>query len=580
MVPGFGSGPDFICRISFSSISRMKMNQEDQGNIILIGFSTTGKSKVAREVARHLGWDFADSDDEVVRIAGKDIPEIFAQDGETKFRELEHQVLERACARKELVIASGGGAILDAENREMFRRSGAVICLEARPETIYRRLIQDTEYNASPVVRPLLAGDHPLQRIESLKASRQHYYDMADWTVHTDNLTLEEVAAEVIRGRQYWSRRQQAGISQDSINMATLEVRTGLERYSVLAGWGLLDELGMRMRQVGLSGTVNIISDDNVFLIYGDRVRRCLEDAGFVVNSLAVPPGETTKTMESATSIYDFLVEHRVERDDAIIALGGGMVGDLAGFTAATFLRGLPLVQMPTTLVAMVDASIGGKVAVNHPQGKNLIGAFYQPRLVLADIQALTTLPQRELTSGWAEVIKYGAILDTELFQFLEESAEKLDRLEPDATAHAVACSARVKAQVVGEDERERGKRIILNYGHTIAHGLETATGYERFLHGEAVAIGMMGAITLSHRLGLVSIDVVERQRSLLERLGLAVTCSGVDFSAVLKAMELDKKIRGKAIRWVLLGGIGETVIRDDVAQEDVVRVLEELITG
>jgi 3-dehydroquinate synthase len=269
------------------------------------------------------------------------------------------------------------------------------------------------------------------------------------------------------------------------------------------------------------------------------------------------------------------------------------MVGDLAGFVAATFLRGMFWIQVPTSLVAMVDASIGGKVGVNHPEGKNLIGAFYQPNLVLADCQALTTLPQRELTSGWAEVIKHGMILDEEFVQFLEGNVNRLTKLEPELLTRAIARSAAIKAQVVSQDEKEReGKRTILNYGHTIAHGLEAATQYKRFLHGEAVAIGMVGAAKLSQRLGLLPSAAVERQQALLQKFGLPTSLRAeaasqrrgrkrsnlkLSLAGVTRAMELDKKVRGKAIRWVLLQDIGKAVIRSDVPQQAVLTVLHEL---
>jgi 3-dehydroquinate synthase len=297
-----------------------------------------------------------------------------------------------------------------------------------------------------------------------------------------------------------------------------------------------------------------------------------------------VPPGEETKNMDYAIKIYNFLVGHRAERDDVIIALGGGMVGDLAGFVAATFLRGMFWIQVPTSLIAMVDASIGGKVGINHPDGKNLIGAFYQPTLVLADPQALTTLPQRELVSGWAEVIKHGMILDKEFFVFLEANVNRLTKLEPEAATRAVARSAAIKAQVVNQDEKEReGKRTMLNYGHTIAHGLEAATQYKCFLHGEAVAIGMMGAAKLSQRLGLLPSAAVERQQALLQKFGLPTSLPAMrsnlklSLAGVTRAMELDKKMKGKAIRWVLLQDIGRTVVRSDVPQKEVLAVLQEL---
>lgn len=570
------------------------MDQRAPRNIILIGFSFTGKTRVGQEVARRLRWGFIDSDDEIVALAGKGIPEIFAEDGEERFRELERQALEGLCARENLVISTGGGAIVDPRSRELFAQSGVVICLEAKPQTIYERLLAAQKDDS--VVRPLLAGEDPLSRIESLKIFRQPFYAMADWAVYTDSLSIDEVCEEVIHGLRQVSRRWDQGRRHSALfpspavaaresdapyceaSGAAFAVTTATESYPVFVGWGLLDELGDRMRHAGLGDCAHIISDEEVFSRYGARARQSLEQAGFSVDAFAVPAGEGTKTIDTATKIYDWLVEGRAERVHAIVALGGGMVGDLGGFVAATFLRGLPLVQVPTSLVAMTDAAIGGKVAVNHHQGKNLIGAFYQPRLVLADVSALSTLPGRELISGWAEVIKHALILDPAFLEFLEAHARSLLDLEAEAITEAVKRSAALKAGVIGEDEKERGRRMILNYGHTIAHGLEAATGYERFLHGEAVAVGMMGAAMLSQRLGLLPAEIVERQRRLTRSFGLPVSCVDVDRAMVLEAMELDKKVREKAVRWVLLAGIGRPILRDDISVPHVESVLEELL--
>jgi len=546
-------------------------------------------------VARRLRWGFVDSDDEIVALGGKGIPEIFAEDGEERFRELERQTLEGLCTKENLVISTGGGAIVDPKNRELFTQSGVVICLEAKPQTIYERLLAAQKTDS--VVRPLLAGDDPLSRIESLKMFRQPFYAMADWAVYTDSLSIDEVCEEVIHGWRQVSRRwdqerrhialfpsptvaaRESDAPYCEASGAAFTVTTATASYPVFVGRGLLDELGDRMRHAGLGDSARIISDEEVFSHYGARASQSLEQAGFSVDAFAVPAGEGTKTMDTAIKIYDWLVDGRAERVHAIVALGGGMVGDLAGFVAATFLRGLPLVQVPTSLVAMTDAAIGGKVAVNHPQGKNLIGAFYQPRLVLADVSALSTLPRRELISGWAEVIKHALILAPEFLEFLEAHAERLLDLEVEAITEAVKRSAALKAGVVGEDEKERGRRMILNYGHTLAHGLETATGYERFLHGEAVAVGMMGAAMLSQRLGLLPAEIVERQRKLTQSFGLPTSCSDVDRARVLEAMKLDKKVREKAVRWVLLTGVGKPILRDDISVAHVESVLEELLT-
>ncbi len=566
------------------------MGEKAAGNIILTGFSYTGKTKAGQKVAWKLGWKFIDIDEEIVHSYGKPIAEIFARDGEERFRELESKVLERVCQGSNTVIATGGGAVMSAANREMMMESGVVVCLEAKPATIYRRLLKDAEDPTNQEPRPLLAGPEPLRRIEWLKGFRQPYYVLADWTVHTDNLTVEEVADQVILGWRYGRRGRAAlPVLPDARESdapyceqkgAACVVTTATENYPVFLGWGILEELGKRMRNAGLSGTAHIVSDDTVFPLYGARVAKILEDAGFAVDSLVVPQGERSKSFETAVKIYDWLVDCRAERGDNIVALGGGVVGDLAGFVAATFARGLPLIQVPTSLVGMVDSSIGGKVAVNHPQGKNLIGAFYQPRVVIADTQVLTTLPRRELVSGWAEVIKHAMIRDPLLLELLEERTEKLLVLERAATSDVVARNAAIKAKIVSEDEKEQGIRIILNYGHTIAHGLEAATDYERFLHGEAVAIGMVGAAMISREVGLLSQEVVDRQKALLERFGLPAGFSGVDIERLLRAMDLDKKVRSKRVRWVLLRGIGQPVVRDDVHGEVAVGAIRKLLQG
>jgi shikimate kinase/3-dehydroquinate synthase len=562
-------------------------------NLIITGFSGTGKSLVAKEVARRLNWDFLDTDDEIVEQTGKPIAEIFRQDGEGKFRELERDTIRKACQQKQTVIAIGGGAIVDPQNYELLAKTGVIVCLEAKPETIYERLFRAAARSPETEVRPLLATDNPLERIRQLKASRQPYYAKADWTIHTNGLSISEVAEEVIRASKLLQRTDSFQLSTLSDKDVACMVKTATQSYPIFVGYGLLDKLGEKMRQAALSGIATIISDENVFSLYGSKIKGILKDAGFAINSFVVPPCEETKSMDYVIKIYDFLVEHRAERDDIIVAMGGGMVGDLAGFVAATFLRGMFWIQVPTSLVAMVDASIGGKVGVNHPEGKNLIGAFYQPNLVLADCQTLTTLPQRELISGWAEVIKHGLILDKEFFEFLENNVNGLAKLEPELLTRAIARSAAIKAQVVSQDEKEReGKRTILNYGHTVAHGLETATQYKRFLHGEAVAIGMMGAAKISQRLGLLTSAAVERQQALLQKFGLPTSLRAeaasqrrgrkrdnlkLSLAGVTRAMELDKKVRGKAIHWVLLQDIGKAVIRSDVPQKEVLAVLQEL---
>ncbi|MBI2856069.1 MAG: 3-dehydroquinate synthase [Chloroflexi bacterium] len=546
-------------------------------NLILTGFSGTGKSHVGRLVAQLMGWDFVDTDEEIARRAGKPIADIFSQDGEAHFRQLEDEAITRACAMSHAVVSTGGGAIVDSANHRAMSTSGFIVCLEARPETILERLQGLGALSESQSIRPLLAGPDPLLQIQDIKARRQPHYALADWTVHTDNLAPAEVAQEVLRG---WQRRaaRDHGWPASGKDAPSFVVRTPSATYPVYVEWGLLDRIGPYLKGLGIGGPIYIITDSHVGSRYAQRVQRSLQDSLVECHIYVVAPGEVSKSLEAAEAIYSWLAEQRCERRHAILALGGGAVGDLAGFVAATFLRGLEVVQVPTSLAAMVDASIGGKTGVNLPAAKNLVGAFHQPRAVLADLDTLRTLPRRELASGWAEAIKHGLILDPSLFELFEGKIEALLELEPKTTAEVVARSMAIKAGVVEEDERETtGRRTILNYGHTIGHALESATRYEALLHGEAVSIGMMAAARISHQMGLLPQDAVERQEQMLRGFGLPTAYPGADAAAVLKAIELDKKAASRKINWVLLEAIGLATLRSDVPLELVEEIVGEI---
>jgi 3-dehydroquinate synthase len=572
------------------------MASDPPRRIFLTGFSFSGKSRVAPVIANSLGWRTVDLDDLIVEAAGKPIPQIFADEGEPGFRLRETKALRHACQGTEVVVATGGGIVLAEENRRLMAASGVVVCLEARPETIYARLQQAANVDESE--RPLLRGADPLGRIRHLKALRQPLYALADFTVHTDDLSPELVAEEVVRAWRRFaecfsydgSRLAGAAAGSTTVEMADVpvaepgpicSVKTETADYPVYAGWDVFDALGEKLRQAGLSGGLYVITDFNVNNHYGFRAAEVLRREGFAVHTYIVPAGESSKSLERASEIYDWLTAHKAERGQGVIALGGGVVGDLAGFVAATYLRGLPLVQAPTSLLAMVDASIGGKVAVDQREAKNLVGAFYQPLLVFADVATLRTLPERELTSGWAEVIKHALVLDAGLLALLEDQVDALRGLDPDVTTQVVRRSMALKAQVVAEDERElTGRRSILNYGHTAGHALEAAAGYGTLLHGEAVAWGMIVAGEIGRRIGLTPQEVVERQQAALTRFGLLRALSAVSVDAVVSAMSLDKKVSGKGIRWVLVADTGKPVLRSDVPLPLAREVIEAALTG
>ena len=372
---------------------------------------------------------------------------------------------------------------------------------------------------------------------------------------------------EVIRA--YRTLTQRGKPAEEATPSADFVVTTETQTYPGYVGWSILDTIGAHMKEVGLKGRAHIIADKNVYALHGKHLENALTAAGFGVDVYPLQPGERSKTMSSAMDIYAWLAQHRAERKDCIVSFGGGVAGDLAGFVAATYLRGLSLVHVPTSLLAMVDASVGGKVAVDLPLGKNLVGAFYQPQLVLADTQLLTSLPQRELSAGWAEVIKHALILDAGLFSFIDENKKKLLALDPVLSTEVIRRSTTIKADVVSRDEKEtNGLRMLLNYGHTVGHALEAATGYDTLLHGEAVAIGMMAAGRISVGTGRLAKEDLAEQERILRAFNLPVTAPPVDLDAVRNAMSLDKKVSGKAIRWVLLEDIGRSTTDATVPQE------------
>jgi 3-dehydroquinate synthase len=361
-------------------------------------------------------------------------------------------------------------------------------------------------------------------------------------------------------------------------NLAAI-VHTSQGDYRALVGRGIIKHLGEEARNTGLHGKAFLIADEAVFRECVRPVQESMESTGFETHVLVLPSGETTKNLDKIRDIYAWLARLRAERQDVVLALGGGVMGDAAGFAAATYRRGVPFIQVPTTLASMVDASLGGKVAVNLPEGKNLVGAFHQPKLVLSDIDTLKTLPAREMAAGWAEAIKHGLILDQDLLSTFETEADRLIDLKDDLAVDVIRRSVAIKADVVSADEFETGDtRVLLNYGHTIGHALEAVSEYGQFLHGEGVSIGMMGAARICRDLGLISDELVDRQRAVLQQYNLPISAPGMDVDAVFEATKSDKKSAGGAIRWVVLEGSGKSSTRRDVPDELVRAAIESLV--
>lgn len=350
--------------------------------------------------------------------------------------------------------------------------------------------------------------------------------------------------------------------------------------YNIITSPNSLGNVGRHLTSLKLGQKILVISNPDIFDYYGETVINSLNEAGFKVFSHLIPAGETYKTLESISQVYDIALKHRLERTSTLLALGGGVIGDMTGFAAATWLRGINFVQVPTSLLAMVDASIGGKTGVNHPQGKNLIGAFYQPRLVFIDPMVLKTLPVREFRAGMAEVIKYGVIWNPNLFNQLEaqKKLDSLDNINLEILQEIIEQSCQAKVDVVNQDEKEAGLRAILNYGHTIGHAIESLTGYSQINHGEAVALGMVAAGKIAVKLGMWTEEMAQRQENLLKKSALPVSLDNhLNLENIIETLQLDKKVKGGKVRFILPTKIGKVEIKEEIPSEVIITVLEEM---
>ncbi|MFZ5863302.1 MAG: 3-dehydroquinate synthase [Nitrospirota bacterium] len=520
-------------------------------NVVLLGAMGSGKSTVGRRLAERLGLSFVDTDVLVERAARRSIAQIFKEDGEPKFRSLERRAVAAALAGRRQVIATGGGSVLDPSTRARLKRAGITIWLQASPEAAADRLQGNGD-------RPLLATGRSVDTLRRLLAQREPYYREALMHVETSGRSVEDVTSAIV------ARLQPAS--------TLVSVSAGAIQYDVNIGWGTLGCIGERLRGRHRACGVAVVTNPLVGRLYTDRVTTSLRASGFRPFVARIPDGERYKTLRTAGRLYDELVRRRFERGDLVLALGGGVIGDLAGFVAATYVRGVHYVQVPTTVVAQVDSSIGGKTGVDHRHGKNLIGAFHHPIMVDADVSTLGTLPRREFIAGLAEVVKYGVIADAALFAYLEDHVDAIVGGAPDVLVEMVRRSAAVKADVVRQDERESGLRRILNYGHTAGHVIETLTGYSAVRHGEGVAMGMDFAARLAARLGRCDETFVRRQRTLLERFGLPASPPKIAPHRAMDTMRLDKKVRDGQVHFVLPRAIGSVTV-EPVTTQDILAV-------
>ena len=360
--------------------------------------------------------------------------------------------------------------------------------------------------------------------------------------------------------------------------MQEVRVELDVNSYTIYIGNTLLDQLACIMKNFSFSKRGLLVSDSNVAPLYENQLLNALKACGIQFDSLVVDAGEQAKSFDIAQVIYTKVIAAGLDRKSPIIALGGGVVGDLTGFIAATYLRGVPFIQIPTSLLAQVDSSVGGKVAINHSLGKNLIGAFYQPKFVFMDLDVLKSLPNREIYSGLAEIIKYGIIADCEFFTYLEEHCREILELNVEAMNHIIRRSCEIKAAVVSQDEKESGLRMILNFGHTIAHAVESDTAYKKYNHGEAVGIGMHGAALISYELGLIDSIVLNKVIRIIESFHLPLYAFDCKVENLFEFIGRDKKSVGGKVKWVLMDSIGHVIIRNDISDDLIKKVLHVVV--
>jgi len=534
-------------------------------SIVLVGLMGAGKTSIGRRLAARLGLPFRDADAEIELAAGCTVPELFSRYGERAFRDGERRVIRRLLAGDPMVLAFGGGAYMDSQTRAAARTDAVTIWLRCPLPTLVRR-VSGRDH------RPLLNDGDPAEILQRLIDQRYPIYAEADVIVDCGDETPDATTAQVMDALLAWQPPRRLSVTLPSIS------------YDVVIGDNLLSRAGALLAPVLPQKRAIVVTDATVAELHLPALQRGLAETGVAMQQIVVPVGEASKSLQSYLSVLDQMLEARIERRTAVIALGGGVVGDLAGFAAATVLRGVPFVQIPTTLLAQVDSSVGGKTAVNTPQGKNLVGAFYQPRIVLADTATLDTLPPRELRAGYAEIAKAGLIGDAAFFDWCERNGAGVVGGERDAQAEAILRACAFKAAVVGDDEREEKPndgRALLNLGHTFGHALEAEYGYNGgLLHGEGVAVGLGLAFKLSARLGHCSAADAGRVMAHVAAVGLPAELAVLNrrFSAatLIGHMRRDKKVRDRALNFVLARGIGQAFTASDVPVEAVAELLRD----
>lgn len=546
-------------------MSRRSPLQPPARFIFVTGFMATGKTTNGRCLAQRLGLGFVDTDEQVEAHTGKRVAQIFAEDGEERFRELEHQALRAAIAGPAAVVSTGGGMIAHERNLVAMRAAGPVLALSASAETILRRAGNRPD-------RPLLVAEDRLGRIRELLAQRAAAYARADHQVSSEGTCSRETVEAMVAALARDPRT--ATLVRERVRVG---VRAGDANYLIHIGEGAYDDLGSIVPAPSQGVRCAVVTTDVVGPLYAAEVAEALRCGGWEPQVIAVPDGEASKTLEMAGVLYGELAESGVDGGGALFALGGGVAGDLGGFVAATYRRGIRFVQLPTSLLAQVDASVGGKVAVDHPRAKNLIGAFHQPHAVIIDTRVLRSLSIRLMACGLAELIKHALIADETMLEFMECELPQFLALEKATVRYLLARSCQIKADVVEADPRDQGQRAVLNFGHTVGHAVEVAADGWALGHGEAVAIGMVAEARMGEALGLTQAGTSERLARLLERAGLPTSACGIDLERAERALLQDKKIAAGRLRLPYVPRAGMVAITEEVGAEALVGALRDV---
>lgn len=549
------------------------LNLTDKKIIVLTGMMGVGKTTIGSKLANKLGFYFIDSDQEIEDFAGQSIANIFADKGEKYFRQIEKEIVAKILNRDEQIVLSlGGGAFMDAEIRNLIKDRAFSIWLYADIETLLHRI-------STKNTRPLLHNVDKRSALSDLIIKRYPTYKQADIQIDTSKENYDSVIKNITKKIE--------GLSADKLEKEIVKVSLEEKSYNIIIGSGVVKDLAKQISTIKSYSKIIVLTDCNVEKLHIQTLENQLKNIPIEVKKIVVSAGEKAKSFGNLENVLERILEIGIDRNVLLIAFGGGVVGDLCGFVASILLRGVDFIQVPTTLLAAVDSSVGGKTAINSKFGKNLIGSFYQPKLVLCDLDFLETLPDRDFISGYAEVVKYGFIKDKNFFEYLDKNLSQIKNRDKEILQKIIVRSCQIKAEIVGLDEKENNLRAVLNFGHTFGHIFETETNYSDVLfHGEAVAIGMVLAAKMSVQQELLDKSYLPIIINHLHKIGLPTSPRDIkksnkeswDIKRLTSHLYKDKKVENKNLTFVLLENIGQSLIKKGVSEQNFLNVVGQEI--